>query len=105
MPELSGEYTPVEDSAEGLLAAYRRRKELIYTLKPLVQFVLRADEAAFYLHGQGEMFVPPWMNGAQWSTGYKVPPKGRALWNRMDFGNGFALRYRIKDISQKVSAE
>lgn len=103
-PEFTGKYKRVRNTQKGLLTAYRRRKELIYTLKPLVQFVLRADEAAFYLHGQSEMFVPAWMNGAEWSKGFKLP-KGRVTWNLMDFGNGFALRYRTKEVSQKVSAE
>lgn len=104
MPAFTGAYAPVEDSEAGLVYAYRRQKELTYSLKPLVQFVIRADEVAFYRYGEKDRFVAPWMKGRTWSRGYRTP-RGRVDWNIMVLSNTMALRYRIKSISQEVSAE
>ena len=103
LPEFSGAYAPVEDSVEGLMAAYERQKLFTYTLRPLVQFVIRADEAAFFLYGAEDLFVAPWMKGAEWELGYRLP-RGRVDWNRLELAPGVALRYRIKRISQRVAA-
>jgi len=54
MPEFSGEYSAVSNDVFGLVEAYRKQKYLTYTLKPLVQFVLRADEAAYFLYGHSQ---------------------------------------------------
>lgn len=70
----------------------------------MVQFVLRADEAAFYRYGVRDGFVAPWMSGRSWNTGVRLP-KGRVDWNQMVLSNDMALRYRIKQITQEVSAE
>lgn len=102
MPEFSGAYEPVSEDVDGLTKAYRRQKYLTYTLKPLVQFVLRADEAAFYRYGHSESFVAHWMKNCQWESGYR-PPRGRVDWNRIVLSDNVALRYRTKTISQKVS--
>lgn len=104
MPAFTGAYTPVENTEAGLILAYRRQKELTYSLKPLVQFVIRADEVAFYRYGEKEQFVASWMKGRSWVSGFRTP-KGRIDWNLMVLSNSMALRYRIKSISQEVSAE
>jgi len=103
MPAFTGSYTPVVDTEEGAVFAYRRQKELTYRLKPLVQFVVRADEAAFYLYGATEGFVAPWMKGRTWEPNYRTP-RGRVDWNRMSLSDQMALRYREKSISQMVAA-
>lgn len=100
-PEYSGEYTPAEETREGLILAYERQKLLTYTLRPQVQFVLRADEAAYYRYGAGR--VAPWHKGS-WETGFK-PPRGRVAWDRLVLANGFALRRRVKSITQQVAAD
>ena len=93
MPAFAGEYSPVENTEEGIIKAYQRQKHLTYTLKPLVQFVLRADEAAFFLYGEEEGY---------WQAGYRVP-RGRVDWNQMVLSNQMALRYRLKSVTQQVA--
>jgi hypothetical protein len=102
MPSFGGSYSPAENSVEGIVEAYRRQKYLTYTLKPLVQFVIRADEAAFYRYGEKEGYIAPWMKGRSWKTGYRLP-KGRSVWNQMVLSNTMALRYRVKTVSETVA--
>lgn len=103
MPNFSGAYVPVVTSEAGLCEAYLRQKYLTYTLRPLVQFVVRADEAAFFRFGAKNGFVAPWMQGMVWQEKYRLP-RGRVDWNRLELAPGVALRYRIKYITQHVSA-
>lgn len=103
LPNFSGGYVPVEASEAGLRVAYERQKYLTFILRPLVQFVTRADEAAFFRFGVKEDFVAPWMKDAVWQAGYRLP-RGRVNWNRLELAPGVALRYRIKFITQQVSA-
>lgn len=103
LPNFSGVYAPVEDSEAGIVEAHERQKFLTYTLRPLVQFVVRADEAAFYRFGVKEGFVAPWMKGIVWQEKYRLP-RGRVDWYRLELAPGVALRYRIKDITQQVAA-
>lgn len=102
LPEFSGDYVPVSNDVSGMIEAYRRQKLFTYTLKPLVQFVLRADEAAFFFFGHSESFIAHWMGDVSWESGYK-PPRGRIQWNRLQLSENVALRYRIKSITQEVS--
>ncbi len=104
MPTMAGEYPEVPETVAGLVAAYRKQKYLTYTLKPLVQFVIRADEAAFYRFGHEKQFVATWMKGRSWISGYR-PPRGRVDWNQMVLSNSMALRYRVKTVNQQVSAK
>lgn len=104
MPEMQGVYPVVEDSVEGLIKAYRRQKLLTYTLRPLVQFVVRADEAAYFRYGLAERFIAKWVKGITWEDGY-VPPKGRVAWSRLAFLPTFVLRYRAKEVTEEVSAQ
>ncbi len=106
IPEFSGAYLPVPDTQAGLVAAHRHQKYLTYTLKPLVQFGVRANEAAYFLHGvetanQGK--IASWMEGRTWQPGWKAP-KGRVDWNQMVLGPDMALRWRVKQVTQHISA-
>lgn len=103
--EFSGSYKPAEDSQKGLAEATERQKYLTYTVKPQVRFAIRANEAAFFKYGieNGEGKIASWMDGRHWETGWK-PPKGRVEWNLLRLGPAMALRYRIKSVSQQVSA-
>lgn len=103
IPNFSGSYIPAIKSLGGLCAAYNRQKYLTWTLKPFVQFCTRANEAAYYQFGQGS--VAHWMQDRTWVSGWKQPPKGRIMWNIMQLGTDMALRYRIKNVTQRVSAE
>lgn len=101
-PDFSGDHMPAEDTSQGLVNAYQRQKYLTYTLKPFVQFCVRANEAAYYQFGMGKVAV--WMQDRAWVSGWK-PPRGRVAWKKMVLSNDVALRYRIKNVTQHVSAE
>lgn len=103
LPAFTGQYQPVEVSTAGMVKAYERQKYLTYTLRPLVQFVVRSDEAAFFRFGARDGFVASWMKGAVWQPGYRLP-RGRVDWNRLELTPEVALRYRIKTVTQLVAA-
>lgn len=102
-PEFIDTYMQVPYAQKGLEYAYERQKFLTYILKPRVQFVIRADEAAYFLHGAKNNYVAPWMQKREWKSGYK-PPRGRVEWNQMVLSPDVALRFRLKEVTQEVSA-
>ncbi|MBI2041917.1 MAG: hypothetical protein HYT20_02785 [Candidatus Nealsonbacteria bacterium] len=102
IPQFSGSYNPAPNTREGLSYAYRRQKHLTYTLKPWVQFGVRANEAAYFLFGNRQ--VASWMEGRTWKQGWKAPG-GRIEWNQMVLSPSVALRYRVRSVTQRVSAE
>ncbi|MCA9357446.1 hypothetical protein KC872_04490 [Candidatus Kaiserbacteria bacterium] len=104
MPRYRYFYSSVSDSEAGLVEAYHMHKLFTYTLKPLVQFVIRADEAAYFQFGHKTKFVAHWMGQSSWESGYRTP-RGRTDWNRMVLSNKTTLRYRIKTVTEEVSAE
>ena len=101
-PEFYSEYKHVQNSQKGLIEAYERQKYLTHTLKPQVRFCIRANEAAYFSYGIGR--IAPWMEGRTWEEGWRFP-KGKVDWNFMRLGPEIGLRYRIKTVSQQVSAE
>lgn len=100
-PEFSGSYKSVVDSQSGLVEAYERQKHLTYTVKPQVRFAIRANEAAYFQYGQER--IAPWMNERNWVTGWRAP-KGRVDWTLLRLSPEMALRYRVKTVTQHVSA-
>lgn len=104
LPEFSGSVDdyglPKGDTTERARVAYERQKLLTYTLKPKVQFVLRADECAYFRYGKGRK--ASWAKGTVVESGYRVPLK-RTEWNRIQLGE-VALRYRIWEKTERVAA-
>lgn len=100
LPEFSGTYKPVPATQAGLIEAYERRKLVLFTLKPKAQFIVRADELAYFLHGNGR--IASWMDGRSWKSGYRTP-RGRIDWEQMVLSNHSALRYRIKEVTEQVA--
>ena len=106
IPEFSGTYAPVPNTQTGLITAYRRQKYLTYTMRPQVQFGVRANEAAYFLWGlTSEAKIASWMEGRSWKSGWKEGPRSRTEWNQMVLSPDMALRFRIKTVTQQVSAE
>lgn len=101
-PEFFGNYKAVENSQNGLAAAYERQKYLIYSLKPAVRFAIRANEAAYFRNGLERM--APWMEGRDWVRGWRAP-RGRVDWMFLRLSPDMALRYRLKEVKQHISAE
>lgn len=101
LPEFSGSYYPMVPIQMDLVDAYRRQKHITYSVKPAVQFVVRANEAAYYRFGEGR--VAHWMGSRTWKT-WKTP-KGRTDWNQIVLSPECAFRYREKEVTEQVSAE
>lgn len=105
LPDLVGTYpSPAGDGADinvALLAAHRRVKAIRYTLKPAAQVVVRADELAYYLHGNGR--VAPWLSGRKFRD--FTPPKGRTQWQQMVLSNDVGYRYRLREVTDTVAVE
>lgn len=105
LPDFTGNYASVPLTVDGLIQAYRRQKLLTYTWKPFIQFVVRADEAAFMLYGLDENDrgkVANWIRGGKWTPWRKTPRC--ALCNRLVLGRGVALVYRTKIKTERVAA-
>ena len=104
IPEFSGAYSPVSDSQDGLLSAYRRQKLLTYSWKPSVQFVARANELAFMRYGldANKEKIAHWMGKRNWEAWKKTPRS--AKFQRMVLSNDMALLYRLKEKTEHISA-
>lgn len=103
LPEFSGSYAAVTDDLAGLEQAYERAKHLTYTVKPMVQFVARANEAAFMKYGitDGGVKIPAWMGGRTWSDWQQS--KRHAVQQRMVLSNDMSLLFRLKEKTEHVS--
>ena len=106
IPEFIGQYQSYPISIKGLKQAHDRRRHLLYTVKPMIQFIIRANEAAYFLHGnvQNDTVgrIAHWLNSRKWESDWK-PPRGRVAWNRMRLSSDFNLRYRIKTVIESVA--
>lgn len=93
----SGEYTPVTNDALGYRLAYKTISYLSYKLRPMVQFVMRADEVAFYRFGLEQNFVSNWIKGATWE-------QSSSWYTSLALGETLTLSYRKEMVEKKVAA-
>ncbi len=100
LPTFRGEYTPVEQSPEGLAFAYKRQRFLTWKLKPQAQFVIRADELAYLKYGEGR--IATWMGDLTWGSFRAY--RGRIVWGRLQLTPEVALRMRLRAVTQTVAA-
>lgn len=98
-PQFIGNYQTVPDTRVGLAVAYNHQKQLTWTFKPKVQLIVRADELAYFLHGNGR--IASWMSGRAWRD--FTPPRGRIVWNQMVLASDMAYRYRYKTVTETVA--
>lgn len=103
MPAFTGSYRPMTDNVAGMAQASERVRQLTYSLLPLVRFVTRADEVAFFRFGEEKGYVAPWAQNCTWEKGYR-PPRAQMLWNRMVLTDTAALRYRRYTSTEIVAA-
>jgi hypothetical protein len=61
------DYQQVSDDVQGYGLAHQTIRFLAYKLRPTVQFMMRADEVAFYRFGLEQDFVSNWIRGPQWT--------------------------------------
>ncbi|MDP3963474.1 MAG: hypothetical protein Q8Q39_03180 [bacterium] len=101
MPPFSGSYSPVSDTIEGVRQAYRRQKLLTYSLRPQMQFAMRADEAAYFLYGKGR--IAHWIARKTWKED-RMDCGRYGPWSRLDLAPKTALRWRLRPITQTVAA-
>jgi len=92
----TGHYTPVSTDALGFRLAHRSIRFLAHKLRPIVQFMMRADEVAFYRFGLEQNFVSHWVNGAHW-----VPRSQYAA--SIDLGDTLRLSYQKGTAEKKVA--
>jgi len=105
LPDFSGAYAPVPATEAGLIQAYRRQKLLTYSWKPMVQFMTRANEAAFMRYGfeeDGEPKIPAWMGKRTWQPWQKTSRS--SVYQQMVLSNDLSLLYRLKMKTEQVSA-
>ena len=81
------------------MQAHARQRDLTYTLRPRVQFVVRADELAYFLYGENR--IASWMSGRNWRD--YTPPKGRIVWQQIVLSNEASLRSRRKSVTESVN--
>jgi hypothetical protein len=106
VPEFIGSYPAVPKTPEGLAMAYCRQKLLTYNLKPAVQFVVRANEAAYLLYGfdsRGAGRIAPWLSTREWKPWKNTPRSSE--YQSLVLSNDMALMYRVKTKTERVSAE
>jgi hypothetical protein len=98
---LRGKYQSIPFSKEGYQMAKAHASELTYSVIPRLRFSSRAVELAFSKYGmEGQ-------NKVSWKTpkverNYVLPGK-RIGWNRMSFGDGYALRFRDYEKTERVN--
>jgi hypothetical protein len=99
-------FCPVQES--GLVSAYRTRKDFVYKYLPQLRFMTRASEFA---HAQNPDRFPAWMKNVKWEDGFKIPPRGRTLYQRLKLfqdqvgEHSISLLKRTYEKSTTVSAD
>jgi uncharacterized protein (DUF2267 family) len=74
VPPITSNYPMVEFNLDNLKWAIKRRKELIYKIKPQLQFYIRGEEFANFKNTNPDKPFPHWMKGVTWND-YKSPKK------------------------------
>lgn len=97
-PEFAGEYAAVSSDTVGYCLAHKLVRFLKYDLRPIVQFLVRADEVAFYRFGLTQGFVAHWAPEASWQRAHK------SRWTSMELATGLTLRYALGKTEVKVAA-
>ena len=106
--KFTGEYPPLNESQIGLVEGYRLRKKFVYSIIPKLRFMTRASE---YAHSQSPDRFPAWMKNVAWEDGFKIPPRGRTLYQRLKLfqdnvgEHSISLLKRTFEKSTSVSAD
>lgn len=93
----TGEYVPVSTDTLGYRLAYHSIAFLSSRMRPLVQFMVRADEVAFYRFGLETDFVPNWIKGISWNHSVKDS-------SSIELGNTLKLSYQKGLVEKKIAA-
>lgn len=105
--EYVGVYPEPAKTQAALIEMYDLRKKLQSFIKGL-RFMSRATE---YAHSNSPDNMPSWIKGVTWETGFKIPPRGRTLWERLPLYQtrvgefSIAILRRWYEKSARVSAD
>lgn len=118
--EFKGEYAAYENTQEGLdqvMAKQKRYRQIqdqlrFQTRATMFAFMQEAkkripeDQLLDWLAGTGdqEPSKPVWVKDKLWERGYKVKPKDRTYWARMEIQPGLFLRWRVWVKTEQVAA-
>jgi hypothetical protein len=95
--DYTGEYIHVSNDELGYRLANRTIRFLAQKLRPTVQFMMRADEVAFYRFGLEKDFVSNWIKGPQWNH-------SGARTARIALGDTLTLSYSKGLVEKKIAA-
>ena len=73
-------FTPYSKDQAGLVAAYSDRTKFTYGILPKLRFMTRASE---YAHFKNPDRFPAWVKNVKWEDGFKIPPRGRTVYQRL----------------------
>ena len=92
-------YLSVSADAQGYRLAHDAVRFLSHDLRPMVQFMMRADEVAFYRFGLEQSFVSNWIKGSAWEhSGKGFDSASIAL------GDTLSLSYKKGLVEKKIAA-
>jgi hypothetical protein len=92
-PQFRGEYASYKATDLGYAQSKERLHQLRDVLRPMVQFVVRADEVAFYRFGLEQGFISSWIKGTDWS--YDKSRRAQV----MPLGDNLSISYK-KDVTE-----
>lgn len=84
IPDFQGDYPTPKKTTDELVRITQRRRELVYDIKPKLNFAIRSVELAFFKHGfqDGTEKMPAWITDAKWERDFVQKGK-RTAWNRL----------------------
>ncbi len=100
--KLQGQYEAVSDDEAGYRSAKERLRYLRYELCPLVQFMCRSDEVAFYHYGLEDDYTAPWVRTSAWI--HEGCPDRYQRKASIALTDKIGLSYHVNRVSQRVAA-
>ncbi len=93
-----GQYTSVLTDEVGYRLTHRMIRFLMHELRPIVQFMVRADEAAFYRFAMEQSFKAHWVRNNTWVFDTKSD------WVTMELDDNLSVSYQEGLVEKKVAA-
>lgn len=110
MPDtkFSGEYAAKKETTDDLVSAHKTRTGYVYRDIQQLRFMTRASEFA---HFQKPDRFPAWIKNVSWEDGFKIPPRGRSVYQRLKLfqdrvgEHSISLLKRTYEKSATISAD
>jgi hypothetical protein len=97
-PGFVGEYQSAATTDSGYSQTKVHLHHLRDVLRPMVQFVVRADEVAFYRFGLEQGFISSWIKGTDWS--YDMSSRAQV----MQLGADLSISYKKSLTEMRLAA-